>query len=71
MHAIDIAKKSLDFYENDYFNISDAVPPKIGKNIIHEFMKFFNDMYDFFSLRLDCCTRLSNRCNGELGFDWF
>ena len=31
LHAVDIAKRSLDFYENTYFQISDAVPPKIGK----------------------------------------
>lgn len=31
VHAKDIAKQSLDFFELDYFEISSAVPPKIGK----------------------------------------
>ena len=29
--ALDIAKNSLDYFENVYFEISEAVPPKIGK----------------------------------------
>ena len=27
--ALDTARKTIDFFENDYFGISDAVPPKI------------------------------------------
>jgi aminopeptidase N len=37
LHAVDIAKKSLDFYENIYFNISDAVPPKIDLIAVPDF----------------------------------
>jgi len=27
--ALDTATQTIDFFENEYFNISDAVPPKI------------------------------------------
>ena len=33
--ALDIAKKSLDYFENVYFGISEAVPPKTGKLFYH------------------------------------
>jgi aminopeptidase N len=29
-HALEVAKKSIDFFERDYLDISEAVLPKIG-----------------------------------------
>lgn len=31
--ALEVAVESLNYFENVYFNISDAVPPKIGKHL--------------------------------------
>ena len=30
-HALNVAKRSLDYLENQYLQISEAVSPKIGK----------------------------------------